>query len=56
MPPPGQTRTVALDITPDSRACYEVNMKCVVKPGKFEIMIGASSRDSGLRKPILLVQ
>jgi beta-glucosidase len=51
----GETRTVTLDITPDSLAFYDVNMKYVVEPGEFEIMIGNSSRDSDLQKVTLTV-
>jgi len=52
---PGQTQTVALDITPESLAFYDVNMSYVVEPGEFEIMIGSSSRDCDLRKVVLTV-
>jgi beta-glucosidase len=52
---PGETRTVALDITPESLAFYDIHMKCVVEPGEFEIMVGNSSRDSDLQKVILTV-
>ncbi len=52
---PGQTQTVALDITPESLAYYDVNMSYVVEPGEFEIMIGSSSRDCDLRKVVLTV-
>jgi beta-glucosidase len=47
---PGESTTVALDINPSSLAFYDVNMKYVVEPGDFEIMIGTSSRDSDLTK------
>jgi beta-glucosidase len=53
---PGETRTAALDITPESLAFYDVNMKYVVEPGEFEIMVGNSSRDSDLQKVILTVK
>ncbi len=53
--PPGETRTVTLDITPEKLAFYDVNMKFVVEPGDFEIMIGNSSRDSDLQKVTLTV-
>ncbi|HKI68252.1 MAG TPA: fibronectin type III-like domain-contianing protein, partial [Verrucomicrobiae bacterium] len=53
--PPGETKTVTLDITPESLAFYDVNMKYVVEPGEFEIMVGNSSRDSDLQKVILTV-
>jgi len=51
----GETKTVALDITPDSLAFYDVNMKYVVEPGVFAIMVGNSSRDLDLQKTLLTV-
>jgi beta-glucosidase len=51
----GETKTVALDITPESLAFYDVNMKYVVEPGKFAIMVGNSSRDPDLQKVVLTV-
>ena len=52
---PGETTTVALDITPESLAFFDINMKYVVEPGDFEIMIGNSSRDADLHKLTLQV-
>jgi beta-xylosidase len=52
---PGETKTVALDITPESLAFYDIHMKYVVEPGEFEIMVGNSSRDCDLQKVILTV-
>ncbi|HEY3761100.1 MAG TPA: glycoside hydrolase family 3 N-terminal domain-containing protein [Verrucomicrobiae bacterium] len=52
---PGETKTVALDITPESLAFYDINMKYVVEPGGFEIMVGNSSRDEDLQKVVLTV-
>ena len=52
---PGETTTVTLDITPDALAFYDVNMKHVVEPGDFEIMIGTSSRDQDLHQLTLTV-
>jgi len=52
---PGEMQTVALDITPESLAFYDINMKFVVEPGDFEIMVGNSSRDADLQKVILTV-
>ena len=52
---PGESTTVALDIVPDSLAFYDVNMKYVVEPGEFEIMVGTSSRDADLTRLKLLV-
>lgn len=52
---PGETKTVTLTIAPESLAFYDVNMKYVVEPGEFEIMVGSSSRDADLQKTILTV-
>jgi beta-glucosidase len=40
---PGETKTVEFVITPDKLQFYDVNMKRVVEPGTFEIMVGPSS-------------
>ena len=53
---PGETKTVALDITPESLAFYDIHMKYTVEPGDFEIMLGNSSRDVDLQKMILKVE
>jgi beta-glucosidase len=53
---PGQTKTVTFDITPDLLAFYDINMKFVVEPGEFEIMVGNSSRDADLQKIVLTVR
>ena len=52
---PGETKTAALDITPESLAFYDIDMRLTVEPGEFEIMAGASSRDADLQKVILTV-
>jgi len=52
---PGETEIVTLDITPESLAFYDVNMKYVVEPGELTIMVGTSSRDADLQKLILTV-
>jgi beta-glucosidase len=53
---PGQTETVALAIAPEHLAFYNIDMKYVVEPGEFEIMVGNSSRDSDLQKILLRVK
>jgi beta-glucosidase len=47
---PGQTKTVTLEITPELLALYDIQMKYVVEPGEFTIMVGNSSRDEDLTK------
>ncbi|HKM81641.1 MAG TPA: glycoside hydrolase family 3 N-terminal domain-containing protein [Terriglobia bacterium] len=53
---PGETNTVALDISPESLAFYDLNMNYVVEPGEFAILVGNSSRDCDLQKVILQVK
>jgi beta-glucosidase len=53
---PGETQTVELEIAPEHLAFYDVNMKYVVEPGEFAILVGNSSRDSDLQKVILQVK
>ena len=52
---PCEMQTVLLDITPESLAFYDVNMKFVVDPGEFAIMVGTSSRGLDLQKRVLTV-
>ena len=52
---PGENKTVPFDITPDLLAFYGVNMKYLVEPGEFFIMIGNSSRDEDLTKLTLTI-
>ena len=52
---PGQTAAVRFEITPESLAFWDVNMKYRVEPGDFEIMVGDSSRDADLQKVTLTV-
>jgi len=53
---PGQTKTVSLEIKPEHLAFYDIDMEYIVEAGKFEIMVGNSSRDCDLQKVILTVQ
>jgi len=53
---PDQTKTVSLDITPEHLAFYNIDMKYVVEPGEFEIMVGSSSRNEDLQKILLYVK
>ena len=47
---PGESTTVTLDVTRAQLSFFDVNMKYVVEPGDFELMIGNSSRDADLTK------
>lgn len=52
---PNKSKTVKIAITPESLAFWDADMKYVVEPGEFEIMIGNSSRDEDLQKVVLTV-
>ncbi|NCC71907.1 MAG: beta-glucosidase [Sphingobacteriia bacterium] len=42
---PQESRRVVFQITPEMLSMYDKNMKKIVEPGNFSIMIGASSKD-----------
>jgi beta-glucosidase len=42
---PGETKTVTFSITPDKLEFFNIDMKRIVEPGDFEIMVGKSSVD-----------
>jgi beta-glucosidase len=46
---PGEEKEIAFSITPELLSMLNAEMKTVVEPGDFRIMIGASSRDIRLR-------
>ena len=52
---PGETKTVKFTLKPEDFELLDKNMNWVVEPGKFEIMIGASSEDVKLKQEIELV-
>ncbi len=52
---PGQSATVTFDITPRLLRFWDVNLKYVVEPGDFILMVGTSSRDGDLQRLTLTV-
>ena len=46
---PGETKTVKFNILPEDLSLFDVNMKEVVEPGTFEVMVGSSSEDIRLK-------
>jgi beta-glucosidase len=52
---PGESKTIIFEIHPELLAFTNIDMKFIVEPGEFEIMIGNSSRDCDLLKTILVV-
>ncbi len=53
---PGETKTVTLEIAPEHLAFYDIEMRQVVEPGTFDVMVGSSSRDQDLQKVTLRVK
>jgi len=52
---PAESTTVTFDITPETLAFHDQQMREIVEPGEFTIMIGTSSRDEDLRAVTLTV-
>jgi beta-glucosidase len=46
---PKEIKTVTLELTPDHLSMYNKEMKWILEPGMFQIMVGASSEDIRLR-------
>jgi beta-glucosidase len=46
---PGETKNVTFSLLPEDLSLLDLNMKEVVEPGVFEIMIGSSSQDIRLK-------
>jgi beta-glucosidase len=46
---PGQTQTVRLTLRPEDLSMVNAEGKWVVEPGRFEVLVGASSEDIRLR-------
>ena len=42
---PGETRTVSFTLRPDDLALWNRQMRFVVEPGKFKVMVGSGSED-----------
>jgi beta-glucosidase len=40
---PGASRTISFTLTPDKLSFYDINMKRIVEPGVFDIMVGTNS-------------
>jgi beta-glucosidase len=53
---PGESTTVAFDVTPEHLAFYDIDMVFRVEPGEFRLMVGSSSRDQDLQSLTLHVR
>ena len=52
----GETKEVSFRINPEMLSMLDINLKKVVEPGDFRIMIGASSKDIRLRGILTVAQ
>lgn len=52
---PGETKEVSFEILPELLQMLDKNMKWIVEPGDFRIMIGASSKDIRLMENLTVV-
>jgi len=52
---PGETRAVRFTLTPEKLSFLNEEMRRVVEPGKFDIMVGPSSSDDKLLRAVLEV-
>ncbi|MGB3153688.1 MAG: glycoside hydrolase family 3 C-terminal domain-containing protein [Chitinophagaceae bacterium] len=50
----GESKVISFVITPEMLSMRDINMKEVVEPGEFRIMIGASSRDILLKETMIV--
>ena len=46
---PGETKSVKFKLLPEDLALFDRDMNFVVEPGKFSVMVGASSKDIRLK-------
>jgi Glycosyl hydrolase family 3 C terminal domain. len=51
---PGETKQVSFTLTPEHLSMLDADMRDVVEPGTFRVLIGASSRDIRLRGDLLV--
>jgi beta-glucosidase len=47
--PPGETKTCTFKLRPDDLALYDQDLRRIVEPGQFRVLVGSSSEDVRLR-------
>ena len=53
---PGESQTVTFNITAKELSFYDIDMNYGVEKGKFEVMIGNSSRDIDLQRELFTIK
>lgn len=48
----GESKTISFNITPEMLQMLDVNLKTVIEPGEFRVMIGSSSRELQLKETL----
>ena len=51
---PGETKKLSFTLKPDDLKLLDINMKKIVEPGWFQVLIGSSSKDIRLKKKFLV--
>lgn len=52
---PGETKRINMVISPKQLALLDLDMRWVIEPGDFDVMVGASSEDIRLRNKLTIV-
>jgi beta-glucosidase len=53
---PGEEKEITFAVTPEVLSMLNADLKTVVEPGDFRIMIGATSRDIRLKETLKVVE
>ena len=53
---PGESKTVEFAVTPEKLSFLDINLRPVVEPGEFIVMVGSSSADEDLLKTSFYVR
>ena len=51
---PGESRTMSFSLSPDQLRMLDADMRWIVEPGRFRVMVGGSSRDIRLRGELVV--
>jgi beta-glucosidase len=53
---PGELKTIRFIITTEQLILYDINMRPVIEPGTFNVMVGASSEDIRLTNRFTVIK
>jgi beta-glucosidase len=42
---PGETKSIVFEISPEMLSFYDINLKKVIEPGLFQVLVGGNSED-----------